>query len=466
MIRVLLLLIIILIPNSALCGINNDMKKFWDESGGVSNSSGPSSYQGQSAGYYTMGGVYARTPVKNTNIASIQLPSMKAGCGGIDLYNGGLSFISSDELVQAIKAISSNGGAFAAQLALETMSPVVSEKLEEFYSLAQRVNAMNINSCESAASLVGGMWPKHERASQTICSTLANSSGITSDYAKARHQCSNSRSSTRGKISSKNKEAFDKLAIEDINLAWKAINDAGFFNLEEENDKELAQLFMTLSGTIIIRSNGDTPHYKFISGRAAHNDIIRVLMEGGTIEFNKCDEFQKCLNVTDRGNKKVLKISEGFIGKVDKYVQSILEKIQDDEQLTKEEIRFLNYQSSLPLYKILNVYAAYSGAGPLFELRAYTEVIALQMLYEYLNDVMRQMETASDTLIIASDDHLKRYRDNLKQVRMALTDREIKSHNSHSSVLKLVDRARALEGLMANELGGALGDSYQWSKNM
>ena len=273
MIILLILPVFLLIFSSqANAGIDHDMREFWENSGGIANINKAGAYEAQAAGYYTLGGVYARTPIKNSQIASISMPSMKAGCGGINLFNGGFSFINSDELIKVLKAIPNNASGFAMQLALETISPVIAEKIEELQSWIQRVNAMNINSCEAASNLVGGMWPRHERASHTICSTLANNSGLASDFVKARHECYNDRSGSHNKL--KNNSNYDKLMVEDINLAWRAIKDAGFFNIEGK-DRELAELFMTLSGTIIIKSDNNTPKYEYITARAPHNDIIK-----------------------------------------------------------------------------------------------------------------------------------------------------------------------------------------------
>ncbi|MDF3047711.1 MAG: conjugal transfer protein TraH [Candidatus Midichloriaceae bacterium] len=457
-----------LIPCSLAKNVGESMKEFWAGAGGISNYNGGGAYQGQAAGYYTLGSMYARTPVKNTQIASLTLPSMKAGCGGINMHNGAFSFINTKELEHLIKAISNNSSGFATQLAISTISPVIGQKIEELQTWMQRINAMNINSCEAAATLVGGLWPRHERASANVCSTLANGSGIASDFVQAKHDCHNNKTATRGKLMASNKDSYDKLMIEDINLAWKAIRDSGFFALsqKESKDTQLAELFMTLSGTIVIRSNDNNPKYEYIGGRAAHNDVIQILMEGGDIKHHKCDEVDKCLNILREGGSHTIKAEDAFKSKIEKIIFTLVEKIKRDEPLNEEEKHFLNYKASIPLYKILNVYAAYSGAGALFELPAYTEAIALQMMFEYLNDVLRQVELASDNLIIASDDHLKRFKDNLRDVRRSLTERELKTHQSYSTLMKLVDRAMAIEGVLSNSLGSPMAESYGWSKNL
>lgn len=453
---------------AAFAGVDKDMKRFWEGSGGLQNATGATSLEAQSAGYYTLGSMYARTPVKNTQIASVTMPSIKAGCGGINMHNGGFSFLNSAEMTKTLKAISNNSSTFALQLSLETLSPVIARKVEELMTWMQRINQININSCETAASLVGGVWPRHERASQTICSTLANNSGIAADFAQSRHNCYADKEGTQSKIRSKNKELYDKLAVENVNLAWAAIKDSGLFgdlSSPDTADAQLAQLFMTLSGTLIIRG-GDTPKYEFISGRMAHNDIIQALMDGGEIRYHKCDSTDKCLNISREGNNQTIKETDAFKSKIDKLMYALLSKVRNDEALTEEEKSFLNNKAQIPLYKILNVYSAYSGADALFELPVYTDAIATQMLFEYLNDVLRQVEAASDTLIIASDDHLKKFKENLRDVRMALSAREIKTHQTYSTLMKLVERATVIESYLANQVGSPIAESFNRSKEL
>jgi len=61
--------------------------------GMVSNTTGAQAYQGQQAGYYSGGSLYARNTVRNVQLVGIDLPSYRSGCGGIDLYAGGFSFV-------------------------------------------------------------------------------------------------------------------------------------------------------------------------------------------------------------------------------------------------------------------------------------------------------------------------------------------------------------------------------------
>ena len=62
-----------------------------------------------------------------------------------------------------------NAAGFAFELALKSMSPAVQDVVAELRDLVERVNSMNINSCEAGQQLVGALWPRIDSASQHIC---------------------------------------------------------------------------------------------------------------------------------------------------------------------------------------------------------------------------------------------------------------------------------------------------------
>ena len=98
--------ILSLMASTAFSGsVGNDLKDFWERTGGGVNYTRPTAYQGQQAGYATLGSLYVRTRPRNSTLANIQLPSVRAGCGGIDIFGGSFSFISKDELIKLMEAI-------------------------------------------------------------------------------------------------------------------------------------------------------------------------------------------------------------------------------------------------------------------------------------------------------------------------------------------------------------------------
>ena len=142
----------------------SEMTNFWR--GAAVNTTGPTAFQGQASGHWTLGNLYLRAPVRSEQIATVNLPSFRAGCGGIDAFAGAFSFIDSDQLIAFGRAVAQNAAGFAFELALETISPVIAETMAKLRALAQWVNDRNLNSCETAQALVGAVWSKNDRAKQ------------------------------------------------------------------------------------------------------------------------------------------------------------------------------------------------------------------------------------------------------------------------------------------------------------
>lgn len=134
----------------ARAGVNAELNSFFNDMGGAANVTGPSAYQGQSAGYYTGGSLWTRFPQQSVNPVNLQLPNVKAGCGGIDLFGGSFSFINSDELIALLKATASNALGFAFMLAIKSISPQIASTLEDLSQKVQQLNQFNMNSCEMA----------------------------------------------------------------------------------------------------------------------------------------------------------------------------------------------------------------------------------------------------------------------------------------------------------------------------
>ncbi|OZA41835.1 MAG: hypothetical protein B7X84_07340 [Alphaproteobacteria bacterium 17-39-52] len=111
--------------DQASANVGQDLTQFFNKLGGASNVSNPGAYKDQTAGYYTGGNIFARNQVHTSQLATIQLPDYRAGCGGIDMFMGAFSHISSERLIEALKAIGSNMASYALLLAIETMSPQI-----------------------------------------------------------------------------------------------------------------------------------------------------------------------------------------------------------------------------------------------------------------------------------------------------------------------------------------------------
>lgn len=118
------------------------------------SSTSPGSYEGAKRGYYTGGSFSARWPNNNDYLVSASLPKMKSGCGGIDMFLGGFSFLNTDYLVQKLQNILAAAPAAAFDIALKTLAPQVSDTINTLEAIVDRLNNLQINDCKAAKALV------------------------------------------------------------------------------------------------------------------------------------------------------------------------------------------------------------------------------------------------------------------------------------------------------------------------
>ena len=56
----------------------------------------PNYFSGQQRGYYSGGSFNARWPNSTSYPVTVEMPRIKSGCGGIDVFMGGFSFMNTD----------------------------------------------------------------------------------------------------------------------------------------------------------------------------------------------------------------------------------------------------------------------------------------------------------------------------------------------------------------------------------
>ena len=442
--------------------VGSKMDDFWADLGAAANVTGPTAFEGQSAGYYTLGNLFYRSRQETTQLATLNLPSYRAGCGGIDFFAGSFSFVNSDQLVTLMKAIANNAASFSFQVALETISPVIAEKISELNDLAQKINQASLNSCETAQALVGSAWPKADRASQVICEQIGASTGIFTDYAASRHGCGSKgqRSSVLGGASG---PAADLVPV-NRNLTW----DGLMAHPTLAADTEFAEFLMTLAGTQILARPGDDDaqgEYRVFPALIVDEGVIGALLDGGDIEIHSCDETVKCLAPTGFGKTITISADRALRRRVEALLDQMTARVRADQELTDEMKDFLNV-SSIPVYKMLNVFTAYNQIFASSTIPAYAEIIALDFVYLLLDDAMDQVEHASQRVQAGEAAQLEAWRRNLIESRRALRAHRIQSSDHLDTVFNAVERIRMIESILASRLSVAMADSVEYSRSL
>ena len=133
-------------PASHAADLNSEMQSMFNDLGALGNVTTPGAFRGQAMNLYTGGSLMMRAPGRNYPLLNAQLPSLRAGCGGIDLYGGAFSFINKQQFISLLQNIGANAVGYAFKLALQSISPDIDKLLTELQDQINKINAMNINS--------------------------------------------------------------------------------------------------------------------------------------------------------------------------------------------------------------------------------------------------------------------------------------------------------------------------------
>jgi conjugative transfer pilus assembly protein TraH len=461
-------IIILLFFSSFIClqsvfaNVGSDLNNFFDGLGFSANITNPTAYQGQQAGYYSGGSIFERNTVRDFQLASVDLPSFRGGCGGIDLFTGGFSFINSKQLQAALKNIANNGVNYAFMLAIKSVSPLIANTMEDLQSWANKINNMNINSCETGAALVGSLWPKTDVAQQNVCESIGTESGIFGDWAAARQGCGDGGQRSDVLNRGLQEKEFKDLVLKDTNIAWQAILKNGFL----AGDSNLAELFMSLSGTIIVRNNGgDKGSNTFITlpSLANNRQLLKALLYGGTAKIYHCDSTDKCLAPTSDYTITINK-SEALESKVHDLLKNMVQHIYDDTPLTKEEIGLLQ-ATPLPVYKMLNVQSAYVGDPAILDISQYSDVIASSILYQYIQENLDVVKRSASVLQYPQE-ILDKFQKGIDRARSEIETLRVDNYTRMNQTFALIQRTQLLEQQLLGQLSAKMGNNIKWADSM
>lgn len=373
----LALSMMLLVTPLSYAGVESDLGQFFD--GLNYNASNPQAHKSQAASYYSGGSAFIRTPNRQAQLASVTLPSINAGCGGIDLFAGGFSHINSDQFVAMGKNIVSNAIPFAVDLALQTWAPQLKNVKDRLEAIAQKINALSVNSCEAAQSSVAalagfaGIGNK-----QYICATMGTQNNSFADWAAAKNGCNTEEvANAQTENASKDPNLKDNITV-NRNIIWYALMKNDFL----KGDEQLAEFFMSLSGTIIYDAKSNVARYPSLF--TTNNNMIKSILEGGTVNLYRCDKKAQnaCLKPTQADYEfkrdATLKI------KVTKILTDIITNYEKDIPLTKSQQSFLE-SVTLPVLKMMTV-TLESGNKP--NVNAYSDVIATDLIASYLQNAL------------------------------------------------------------------------------
>lgn len=383
------------------------MKEIFD--GANTNVTPAGSYNGQSMSYYTGGGLFMRNPSKNYQVLSMTPPSIKMNsCGMLDAYLGGIGHISAQNFVDMLKQIGTGAVlGFGFKLALSAMSPEIKQVITELNDMAQKINKMNVDTCEAATGIVNATSAaamgkgdlNAEALWQTASGNFPDISGAwgriqSADAATTQNSLVARSTSTNG-------------VIVNGNITWQALNQIpdSFFST---NARQYKSLLMSLIGPYIITRMTSADDASIAAGDAGYDimnlpalaysisDFIGTPNGAGKIKLviYQCNTSSDCDNPYIDPNGVEF---ESIVSMVDERMNSIVDNmINGTKPSDTRDIAFIN-STSIPIYKMLSVATQMRNpAIANYMIVKYEEAIAAEYAANFLFTALKEVKNALD----------------------------------------------------------------------
>jgi conjugative transfer pilus assembly protein TraH len=392
--------------------------------GNVSHFNAAGSYQDQSAGHYSAGGLMIRQQSKTLSPITVRLPTLGMSCGDFDIRFGGISFIKGEEFSKMLKATAAGVPSYALQLALKTVSPQIEGTMSHLRTMLQHINGTMLNDCRARQKILEGVLPTGSALHEQVCHDMA-ASGHQDDYTGARDRCA--RSASRDEATAMAQEKHPDLLIGEFNLVWRVLNKMPRYQGQDKDD--LKEFILSLVGTVLSVKEGD--HYKttYLEPKLDDDRFLDAHLRGGETLTLTCGDKTKCLTVTQ--SLKTISKEDSLKNQVSKTVYALKAKYRTESPFTPQEMVFLSDAVNLPLYKYIQVSAAsYLDVG----IERGTDYIALSILLKQFEEVAAEILEAISVLEAVQLDtkattqfkeRLELARSRLHQKIQALDTREI-----------------------------------------
>lgn len=362
--------------------LNGEINNMFSNLGAIGNYTAPGAFKGQTFNTYTGGNLFLRTPNKTYQLAAIQFPSAKGGCGGIDVFGGSFSHISATEFKNMLKNITAALPGIAFQLALEAVSPLLGGLTKWAKGLETMLNNARINSCETATALVSSAAEAIGYDSQRGCQKVAMSMGLATDADDATKQCATNSSSILARARASSDPDVKKLPPFIGNFTWKALKTI------DTLDDPGRELVMSVVGALIFppESANRDPDYigpsitsvaQLLSGQSdAGSGSVNV-------QLLSCNNYTEC-DVVTRSNSYV---HQPLTKKVEDLMRTISDNIRTRTPIANNSsaVGFVN-TTSIPVWRMLSIGNTIPGSGLADAMIAnYREVIAADYAFTFLH---------------------------------------------------------------------------------
>lgn len=344
----------------------------------------PGSFEDQTRGYVTAGGMSGRVDVHNDYLMSVTLPKVKAGCGGIDMFLGGMSFLDPDYLVQKLESILQAAPAVAFQYLLETLDEKMGNIISKMEAATNFLNSIQVNDCRLANRMV------------QIAKGDDNMSGIIEEmtgYRSVKQGFSKSYQQSRERIEANNNNPTEDLRdaltncpaeVTDIFRTGSLLSHAA----TRVGAGDWASVMRARVGDVYMRwdPTDKVPLFTAIPQCAAQDTESAQDFLTGRVQKRSLNLPPTGADCSQDGTGR------GALILARERMTSIATKIRTRAALSAEERQFVANVRTLPVYRMLE-WGVRQGVVDSV-IGDTDELVALTLAYQMLNDLTRSIDFA------------------------------------------------------------------------
>jgi len=409
-------------------------------------------YKSQTRTAVTGGSYVWRAPQENAQLLTAQLPSINAGCGGIDIFAGSFSFINGDQIESLFRAILQDAAGYAFHLAICQISPQICNSLESLTDTMNRINASNINSCEAGTALVDDVVASYNAKKVVTCSVRGTAVGVFPD-ALAGSTCGDQ---DPGEVGDDVFEATGDVPPTNQNYAMKATANSSI-----KDELDLREFYMSITGTLVTYT-GDQTNYTFYEPISLDGGVIRALMTGGEVKGHKCIavepySVEDCFEVERNTNIIDIPASAGFLIRVQDTLGSIYDKAEGGSilALTPQEVAFVE-DTPLAVARAAQLFSMVYPENGRDMLLQYSEMIAYNITLNFLKETSRQVLNGAGSNTTADQDSLRSWRDAVQKNIDTLTEEQSQLQLRFDNVQTFMTLLQDTETLANAKVAGSL----------
>ena len=413
--------------------------------GGTVQTNRPEAWDDQLGGYATGGSLHFRKKQNNLRLLTLDPPSFRMGCGGLDFRTGGFGYINGKQFIDFIKGFATDGMvgvAYGGMLALKTLSPQISDLIDNIENIAREINSLNLNACQMGMNLADNLFSKQKASKEMACQ---NSKIDDSDsFYNAREACSK-----EGALLDANEEDGPGRLGNSYNLVWKALSGDGM----SVPDKEF---LMSLSGTIISKREGKSIRLTHKAGLASDEKLLNAVVFGkdaSEVKGLKCRDSEKCLEVVE--SDALLTADKSMIRRIRELLNSLAKKFLEEQAGEEPEIapaeKHLVTNSSVPILKLLGLNAGLKGRAVVATVEDYTEAVAYDYVTSYFNGLLEKTRKALLELqshAVNAEEIIEKFQKELQKGKQNLFKERAAAFERLATLLSVKQRTKSLEKMV------------------